>query len=56
LIVLIAFLAGAAFGWRRAGRRGGNRLDRWHYAAAHAIAFALAALFATVLVQLLSGG
>jgi hypothetical protein len=53
MIVIAAFVAGAAFGWWRAGRRGGNRLDRWHYAAAHAIAFALAALFLSVLAQLL---
>jgi hypothetical protein len=35
-------------GWQRAASRGGDRLDRLQYGAAHGIAFALAALIASV--------
>jgi hypothetical protein len=49
LIVVLAFLLGAALGWRRAARRGGDRLDRLQYAAAHALAFAIAALALLIL-------
>ncbi len=48
MIVLAAFLAGFAFGWWRAGRRGGNRADRFQYGAAHGIAGGLLALFAAL--------
>lgn len=41
MIILAFAIAGAGFGWFRAGKRGGNRMDRLHYAVAHAIAFAL---------------
>jgi phosphate/sulfate permease len=49
LIVLFAFLLGAALGWRRAARRGGDRLDRLQYATGHAIAFAIATLALLIL-------
>lgn len=49
MIVLVAFLAGAALGWIRASRRGGTIGDRVQYALAHAIPFALVALFIVVL-------
>jgi len=48
MIVFAAFVLGAALGWIRAARRGGNRLDRLQYAAAHAIAFAVAGLFVVI--------
>jgi hypothetical protein len=51
MVVILAFLAGAALGWTRAGRRGGDRLDRLQYAAAHAIFFALVAFILVVLAQ-----
>jgi len=51
MIVIVAFIAGAATGWLTARKRGGNRLDKLQYAAAFAIAFALAGLFATVIVE-----
>lgn len=49
MIVILAIALGAALGWRRAGARGGDRLDRLQYAAAHAIAFGLAAFIAVVI-------
>lgn len=51
MITLIAILAGAAFGWYRAGKNGGDRLDRLQYAAVHAIVFGLAALAILILIQ-----
>jgi hypothetical protein len=44
MLVPVAFALGMLVGWYRAGARGGDRLDRLQYAAAHGIAFALAAL------------
>ncbi|MHA3976551.1 hypothetical protein ACW9UR_02595 [Halovulum sp. GXIMD14794] len=41
MITLLAIVAGFSFGWYRAGRRGGNRLDKLQYGAGHAIAFGL---------------
>ena len=49
MLLPIAFALGALVGWRRAVRRGGDRLDRLQYAAVHGIAFTLAALALTVL-------
>lgn len=51
MIVLAAILIGAILGDLRARRAHGNRKDRLQYAAAHAIAFAVLALFATVLID-----
>ena len=50
MLIAAAFVLGALLGWRRAVRRGGDRLDQLQYAAVHAIALTLAA---TVLVVLL---
>jgi hypothetical protein len=44
LLMIAAFALGAFVGWRRAGARGGDRLDRIQYGAAHGIAFTLATL------------
>ena len=44
MILPIAFLLGAVFGWFRAAKRGGNRLDKFQFAAAHGIAALLLAL------------
>ncbi len=50
MIYLIAFAAGFAFGWFRAAKRGGDRLDKLQYGAGHGIAFALAALALSILI------
>ena len=49
MLLPLVFAFGLWFGWRRAVRRGGDRLDRLQYAAVHAIAFTLAALILTIL-------
>jgi hypothetical protein len=51
MILPIAFALGMALGWRRAARRGGDRLDKWQYGIAHGIAFALLALALTILAR-----
>jgi hypothetical protein len=51
MIFPLAFLLGAVVGWRRAGRRGGDRLDQLQYGAAHGIAFALAAFALALLAS-----
>ena len=47
MFVIPAFLIGAALGWYRAGKRGGNQLDKLQYAFAHGIAFFLVTLVLT---------
>jgi len=49
MVLVLAFALGAAVGWYRAGRRGGDRLDQLQYAAAHGIAVTLAALALSIL-------
>ena len=49
MLIVTAFGLGALFGWQRAARRGGDRLDRLQYAAVHGIVFALAAVILVVL-------
>ena len=44
MLLPLSFLLGFALGWGRAGRRGGDRLDRLQYGAAHGILFVLVAL------------
>ena len=48
MILPIAFLVGAALGWLRASRRGGNTLDKLQYGVAHGLAFALLALLIVI--------
>ena len=48
MIVIAGLLIGAVIGWMRAGRRGGNRLDRLQYAGVHAILFAVVGMIATI--------
>lgn len=48
MIIIAALIFGAAIGWFRAGKLGGNRADRLQYAAAHAIALAVIGLFVTI--------
>jgi hypothetical protein len=51
MIVLGLALLGAIIGGVTAARRKGNKLDIGQYAAAYAIAFALAGLFITLFVH-----
>lgn len=51
---LPAILLGAAVGWWRAARRGGNRADKIQYALSHAILLAILAVFATILYHRMS--
>lgn len=51
MIVIAGLLGGAALGAWRANKRGGNRLDMWQYGVAHAIAFGLLGLFATIAIE-----
>lgn len=50
MLIVLALALGAAVGWRRAAVRGGDRLDKLQYAAAHAIFFALVTLAGTILL------
>ncbi|MEM9010799.1 MAG: hypothetical protein AAGE18_06195 [Pseudomonadota bacterium] len=53
MVMLSAFLIGAAIGGLRAKRRGGGLYDMLQYGAAHGILLALVALFAALaLIQL----
>ncbi|MEI2804539.1 hypothetical protein [Albidovulum sp.] len=54
MIFFPAILLGAAVGWWRAARRGGNRADKVQYALVHAISFAILALFATIFYHRMS--
>lgn len=54
MIFFPAILLGAAIGWYRATKRGGNRLDRLQYAAVHAIIFAILGLFLSIIVHRLT--
>lgn len=49
MLLTIAFAAGAALGWLRARRLGGDRLDQLQYGAAHGIAVTLVVLAAWIL-------
>lgn len=51
MIVILATLFGAVWGDLRARRARGNAKDRLQYAAVHAIAFAIVALFVTILID-----
>lgn len=48
MLLTVIFIAGFVFGWRRAGRRGGDRLDKLQYGAAHGIFFSLVAFIAWI--------
>lgn len=51
MIVIIAIVLGALLGDLRARRAQGNVKDRLQYAAAHALAFAILGLFATIFID-----
>ena len=48
MILPFVFLAGAAFGWYRAHRRGGQLLDKLQYAVAHGLAAFLVVLVVSI--------
>jgi hypothetical protein len=50
MLVLLAIVLGAVLGWRRAGARNGDRLDRIQYAAAHGIAFGIGGVALSILI------
>lgn len=52
MIPILAFIAGCAYGWLLAGKRGGNRLDKLQYAVGFGIAFFLGALTLGILADL----
>ncbi|WP_165775682.1 hypothetical protein [Paramylibacter kogurei] len=47
---IIAAIIGVILGWVRAGKRGGNNLDKLQYAAGHAIAFGLIGLAIAIIL------
>ncbi|MGB3177016.1 MAG: hypothetical protein WBH14_02015 [Albidovulum sp.] len=49
MIFFAAIVIGAFYGWNRAAKRDGNRLDKLQYAAVYAIVFAIAGLIATII-------
>ena len=50
MIVIVAFIVGAALGARTAQRKGGSRLDIAQYSAIFGILFAVAGVFATIAI------
>lgn len=50
MLTVIALPVGFAFGWWRAAKRGGKRLDRLQYAAGHALFFGIVALLGGAIV------
>lgn len=48
MIVIAAFLIGAAIGWVRAAKAGGTTADKLQYAAAHGLALTVLGVFLTV--------
>ncbi|MFV0383675.1 MAG: hypothetical protein ACK5L9_06685 [Paracoccus sp. (in: a-proteobacteria)] len=51
MIVIAAFVIGAALGWRRAAQLRGDIRDRLQYAAGYGLAFSVIGLFATVIID-----
>ncbi|HPE24968.1 hypothetical protein [Albidovulum sp.] len=51
IIIVAGLVLGAALGWIRARRRGGNSFDKWQYALVHAILFGIAGLFVTLMID-----
>ncbi|MEL6335754.1 MAG: hypothetical protein AAFQ88_03800 [Pseudomonadota bacterium] len=55
VLALLFLLGGFAFGWWRAGRRGGNRGDRVQMGLAHGIPFALLGFVIAITVVNMGG-
>ncbi|MFV0293070.1 MAG: hypothetical protein ACK5II_07595 [Paracoccus sp. (in: a-proteobacteria)] len=51
MIAALCIAFGFWLGWVRAGHAGGDRKDRWQWALAHALIFALAGLFASIIID-----
>ena len=51
MILPIAFVIGALFGFLKAKKRNGNKFDILHYGATYGIAFVLLALVLTILFR-----
>jgi hypothetical protein len=51
MILAACLILGAVTGWTTASRRGGNRFDKWQFAIAFAILFAVLGLFGLVLAD-----
>ena len=51
MIVIAGALLGAIFGTWTAKKRGGTRADLWQYGAVYAIAFSLAGLILTIVIE-----
>jgi hypothetical protein len=51
MIVIAAFILGAATGWIRAAKAGGGTADKLQYAAAHGMALTVAGLFVALLIS-----
>lgn len=50
MIPFISLIAGFTIGWRRAARRGGAAADKWQFAIAHGVGFALLAFGITLVL------
>ena len=50
MIPIIALFVGFFIGWRRAARRGGVTADKWQFAIAHGVGFALLAFIVTLVL------
>lgn len=48
MLLPVVFALGFWLGWRRAAKRGGDRLDKLQYGGVHAIALTLAMLAASI--------
>jgi len=51
MIVIAAFIIGAAIGWMRAVKAGGSRADKLQYAVAHALALGVLGMFLTIVLS-----
>jgi hypothetical protein len=48
MVLILAFLAGFALGWRRAGARGGTTADKVQWGAAHGFGLGLLTMVAAL--------
>lgn len=51
MFALIGMVLGAAYGWRQAGKRGGNRADKLQYSAVYGILLFLVGLALTMIAD-----
>lgn len=55
MLPILGFFGGFGFGWWRAGKRGGNQLDKLQYGAGHGIAFSILGLLVAVILARVMG-